>query len=172
MLWRPGFHETSHCVSKNGPGLPLSSPIQCSVTTASDSSRWVRHVWETAFAPPPAPDSWDLVASRARCVCVCQAGDSSQRRGRPDAARPVPEALRSLVCPGLRRSLISILSGPVPRVLPRERSGVRLEIFHRKASPIAMPRGFPSKGESGNLRPCISQMVTLSSCRILRNGPR
>ena len=133
LLRRCESHDTSHCVLKSGPGLPLSSPIQCSVTPASDSSRSVRYDLETGFAPPPlppAPHSWDFVASRARCVCVCQAGDSSQRRGRPDAARPVPEALRSLVCPGLRHALMSILSGPVPWVLPRERSGVRLEVFH------------------------------------------
>ena len=55
LLRRCESHDTSHCDLKSGPGLPLSSPIQCSVTTASDSSRWVRYDLETRPSPPPLP---------------------------------------------------------------------------------------------------------------------
>ena len=133
LLRRCESHDTSHCVLKSGPGLPLSSRFSARLPRRATPVVRYDMIWKHAPLPSLAPHSWDLVASRARCVCVCQAGDSSQRRGRPDAARPVPEALRSLVCPGLRRALISILSGPVPRVLPRGR--------RRRA-----PGDFPLKG--------------------------
>ena len=55
LLRRCESHDTSHCVLKSGPGLPLSSPIQCLVTTASDSSRSVRYDLETSPSPPICP---------------------------------------------------------------------------------------------------------------------
>ena len=52
-LRRCESHETSHCVWRNGPGLPLDAPIQCSVTTASDSNRLVTMCSGNSHRPFP-----------------------------------------------------------------------------------------------------------------------